>query len=173
MIALDAGVLIAHRNPHVSEDLRVRIDSVIREAGRSRKPIILPSPAVTEYLAGVGSPEATSKAHEVLHSEKAFRVAPVGERASLEVALTMARVKNKQMRKAEGVSWAKAKFDWQIVAIAKVEGATKIYTTDREVVRAAEHIGIEGIYVPDMPLPDDARQKTIPFEPLNEDHGRW
>ncbi len=173
MIAFDAGVLIAHRNPRLSEELRVRIDSVIRQAGKARKPIILPSPAVTEYLAGVGNAEATAQAHAVLHADKAFRVAPFGERASLELALTLARVKNKPARKHEGATWAKAKFDWQIAAIAKVEGVTRIYTTDRDVVRAAEHMGIEGIYVPDMPLPDDARQTSIPFEPLNEEHGRW
>ena len=173
MIAFDAGVLIAHRNPRLDEELRVRIDSVIRAAGRTRKPIILPSPAVTEYLAGVGSPEATAAAHTVLHADRVFRVASFGERASLELALTIARVKNKQIRKSEGSTWAKAKFDRQIAAIAKVEGAATIYTTDHDVVRAADHMGIEGIYVPDMPLPDEARQKKIPFEPVNEDHGRW
>lgn len=169
MIAFDAGVLIAHRNPKLPEDLRVRIDSVVRQASRTRKPIILPSPAVTEYLAGVGDPEATAKAHALLHADKAFRVAPYGDRASLEVALTLSRIKNKHARKHEGTTWAKAKFDWQIAAIAKVENATTIYTTDRDVVRAAEHMGILGIYVPDMPLPDDARQTTIAFQPVDED----
>lgn len=170
MIAFDAGVLIAYRNPQLSEDLRIRIESVVRLANKSRKPILLPSPAVAEYLAGIGDPDATAKAHAILHADKAFRVAAFGERASLELALTIARVKNKQIRKAEGASWAKAKFDWQIAAIAKVEGVCILYTTDRDVVRAASHMGVEAIYIPDMPLPDDARQTSIPFEPMNESH---
>ena len=101
------------------------------------------------------------QASETIHSSRAFRVAEFGQKATLETAIVLAKVKNKATRKHEGKSWAKAKFDWQIAAIAKVEGAHTIYTTDDDVVRAAEHLGIKGVRIEAMDLPDEARQRGL------------
>lgn len=163
MIALDAGVLIAHRNAKCPEDTRIRAEALIARATKLGQRIILPSPAVAEYLAGMQDAAAAAAAADIINSSRAFRVAAYGERAAMETALILNKIKNKQMRKAEGVTWAKAKFDWQIAAIAKVEGARLIFTTDSDVVRAAGHFGIEGMLIQDMPLPDEARQRAMPF----------
>lgn len=165
MIAWDAGVLIAYNNPRCSEDVRIRVDAVVKRATGTRR-IILPSPAVAEYLAGVGNPAAIAAAAGILQGSKTFRIADFGSRASVEVAVVIARVKNGTMRKSEGGTWAKSKFDWQIAAIAKVEGANAIYTMDDDVVRAANHIGIRGVRVDLMDIPDEARQRplTLPVQ---------
>lgn len=164
MIAWDAGVLIAYNNPKCSEDVRLRVEALVGRATSARR-IILPAPSVTEYLAGVGSPAAIATAAAILQASKTFRIAEFGSRASVEVATVIARVKPKGSRKNEGKTWAKAKFDWQIAAIAKVEGAHTIYTLDDDVVRAATHIGITGVRVDLMDLPDEARQRRLALQP--------
>ena len=163
MIAFDAGVLIAYKNPKCAPEIRIRIEGLVTRAITSRQRIIIPSPAVTEFLAGIEGPAEAAKASLILTQSKNFRVASFGERASLETALVISRVKTRGTRKHEGASWAKAKFDWQIAAIAKVEGAESIFTTDNDVVRAAGHFGLHGVYVPEMDLPDEARQGNLPL----------
>lgn len=161
MIAFDAGVLIAYHNPRCSEEIRIRVEALISRAEKSRKRIILPAPAFTEYLAGMKSPSALAQASETINSSRSFRVAEFGQKATIETALVIAKIKRLASKKHEGASWAKAKFDWQIAAIAKVEGAETIYTTDDDVVRASKHFGIEGIRVELMELPAEARQRGL------------
>lgn len=172
MIAWDAGVLIAFNNTKCPEELRLRVEALVKRA-TARRRIILPAPAVAEYLAGVGNPAAIAVAADILQGAKSFRIAEFGNRASIEVATVISRLKNKSSRRSEGKSWAKAKFDWQIAAIAKVEGAEAIYTMDDDVVRAAAHMGITGVRVDLMDLPDEARQRplTLPSQATTERTG--
>jgi len=163
MIAFDAGVLIAYRNPKCNEETRIRVETLIGRAENSRKRIVLPAPAFTEFLAGMKSPSALAQASETISSSRSFRVAEFGQKATIETALVIARVKKPASRRHEGVTWAKAKFDWQIAAIAKVEGAETIYTTDDDVVRAAKHFGIQGVRIETMELPVEARQRGLEF----------
>ncbi len=160
MIAWDAGLLIAYGNPRCDEGIRLRVEALVARTKGSRR-IILPAPAVAEYLAGVGSPSAIATAASILQASRTFRIAEFGSRASVEVATTIARIKPPKARKSEGTTWAKAKFDWQIAAIAKVEGADIIYTLDDDIVRAAKHLGIKGVRVDEMDLPDEARQRPL------------
>lgn len=164
MIAFDAGVLIAYSNPKCAEEIQIRVDALVQRASKSKKRIVLPAPAVSEYLAGIKKPSAMVVASDAIQTSRSFRVAEFGQRATLETALVLAKIKNGGARKHEGKSWAKAKFDWQIVAIAKVEGADVIYTTDDDVVRAASHFGIKGIRIETMELPVEARQRGLPFK---------
>jgi hypothetical protein len=60
--------------------------------------------------------------------------------------------------------WAKVKFDRQIVAIAKVVGATVIYSDDKDVATLAKKQGIETIGVADLPLPKEDAQMTLQLE---------
>lgn len=161
MIAFDAGVLIAYNNPKCSEETRIRVEALIQRAAKSRKRIVLPAPAVTEYLAGMKSSLALALASETINTSRSFRVAEFGQKATIETAVVIAKVKSTASRKHEGKTWAKAKFDWQIVAIAKVEGVEAIYTTDDDVVRATKHFGIQGVRIETMELPAEARQRGL------------
>jgi hypothetical protein len=61
-------------------------------------------------------------------------------------------VRNKDKR--EGAeSWPKVKFDRQIVAIAAVEGASAIYSNDRDVKRLGERSGLPVFAMDDLPAP--------------------
>ena len=159
MIAFDASVLIAFDNPRCPEESRLKVAALVQRAKQSRQRVLLPAPAVAEYLAGAGA--AAAKASALLNSSKAYRIGDFGSRAALETAVGLGHIKTKAARKHEGASWAKAKFDTQIVAIAKVEGAHTIYTFDSDIVRTAAHFGITGVLVSGMPLPDEARQRAL------------
>jgi hypothetical protein len=60
--------------------------------------------------------------------------------------------------------WAKVKFDRQIVAIAKVIGATEIYSDDGHVSRLAKQANIKCIGVADLPLPEEDRKFKLDLE---------
>jgi hypothetical protein len=67
-------------------------------------------------------------------------------------------------------SWAKVKYDRQIVAIAKVAQATAIYSDDDDVKSIGKSVGIPVISFAELPLPPEAAQKELPLatpvEPL-------
>lgn len=52
--------------------------------------------------------------------------------------------------------WQKVKFDRQIIAIARVVGASKIYSDDENLAKFAKRIGIEVISIWDLPIPENA-----------------
>jgi hypothetical protein len=51
------------------------------------------------------------------------------------------------------LNWSKVKFDRQIVAIARVEGAERIYSNDDDIKRLGASDGIEVITLDDLELP--------------------
>ena len=50
-------------------------------------------------------------------------------------------------------TWAKVKVDQQIIAIAKVSGAERIYTADPGVVNLAKKVGLVAVMLWELPLP--------------------
>ena len=64
-------------------------------------------------------------------------------------------------------SWAKTKFDHQIVAIGKVEGADTIYTDDKDLGKVAAKLGLKVVTLADLPLPPS---KTPLFDNLPPDN---
>ena len=59
----------------------------------------------------------------VLNQSSQFKIAPFGGKAAMECALMIAAGKTEGDKRNESQTWAKAKFDWQIAAIAKSESA--------------------------------------------------
>jgi hypothetical protein len=55
-------------------------------------------------------------------------------------------------KKEGSADWSKVKFDRQIVAIAKVEGAERIYSNDNDIRRFGASDGIEVIMLDDLEL---------------------
>ena len=60
-------------------------------------------------------------------------------------------------------SMAKIKFDRQIVAIAKVVGATTIYSDDKNLLNFAKANNIATVKLAELPLPPEDRQQSITF----------
>ena len=94
---------------------------------------------------------------ETLKRNGRVRIVGFDERAAVEFAATQAERGRGQMK--GGTTRAKAKFDDQIVAIAAVEGATRIYSDDHDIRKLAEgRFEVVGMF--DLPLPP---QGNLPF----------
>jgi predicted nucleic acid-binding protein len=138
-------------------DLRDRIDLLIETLDRDRDQIIIPAPVLSEFLilAGKDGPKYLNE----INRKGIFRVEAFDTRAAVELAaieLTIKRTKADKRDGAQG-TWAKVKFDRQIVTIAKVNRATKIYSDDEGVEKFAKRCGIPVVKTWEMPLPHIAQ----------------
>jgi predicted nucleic acid-binding protein len=107
--------------------------------------IIIPTPALGEVL--VKAQQAAPELLRYLTSSKHFRVAPFDAMAAVEYATMHGARLGKTI-----TNRAKAKFDEQIVAIARVENAAIIYSDDADIVKlAGPRMQVLGIA--SLPLP--------------------
>jgi predicted nucleic acid-binding protein len=132
---------------------RERIEHLINELHKQSNKIIIPTPVISELLihAGNAGPQFLV---EITKSVK-FRVAPFDIRAAVEAAAMLnAAVRGGRKKGGSGKgSWPKTKFDHQIVAIGKVEGADTVYTDDEDLGKLATKLGLKVVSLADLPLP--------------------
>lgn len=148
---------------HCQERLTFLLQTISKEKG-SR--LIFPVPALAEFFVRVEPEQAAEYASQVQRLRGSV-VAPFDMRAAIEFAeMQKAVISERGRRVPKGFveSRAKAKFDQQIVAIAKANGATVMYTDDAGLGKYAKRFGIEAIGVSALPLSSDARQGVLPFE---------
>ncbi len=138
------------------ERLDERIDCLIEKWSERRETVIIPTPVLCEFLilANEDGPEYLTR----IHDSSNFKVKPFDERAAIELAaihviIAASRSNRAVKRGDEGGTWAKIKFDRQIVAIAKVNNATAIYSDDKNLGNFAESMGIKVIRTWELPLP--------------------
>ena len=163
MILFDASVLCItmYRNAGIPKDFRTgepiqhakeRIDGLIEYAQTTNEVILIPTPALAEVLAIV-APDVQRYLDE-LADQSCFKIVPFGPRAAIEVALrTKDAMRKGDKRDGVAAAWDKVKYDRQIVAIAKVEGASVIYSTDKDIHAHATLWGIKVSNVSDLPIP--------------------
>ena len=110
---------------------------------------------LSEALVRAGA-EASQKIVEELTRWSVFQIAPFDTRAAIEVAaMTRVAKSTGQKKGSSTATWAKVKFDRQIVAIAKVAGATMIYSDDEDIqtIGGEARIPVKGLA--DLPLPPE------------------
>jgi predicted nucleic acid-binding protein len=162
MIAIDACVLslLIYDKSGVPNDFktgkpiefaRQRVNGLIQSLEDEAGSIVIPTPALSEALCVV-APNCQQHVDE-LESQSCFRVRPFGTRAAIEVAVRVKTAKDAGDKKEGLRHWDKVKYDRQIIAIAKVEGATKIYSTDKDIHDHGNLWGIEVLNVSDLPIP--------------------
>lgn len=142
------------------ENLRERVDFLIQRLEKNRTKIIIPTPALSEILvrAGRAGPQYLAQ----INSTAVFRTAPFDERAAVEVAaMTRSALDGGDKRGGAEGTWAKVKYDRQIVAIAKVQGATTIYSDDIGVQRLGNGIGLTVVRLFELPLPPEDPQTSL------------
>lgn len=159
MILFDASVLVELFNDKIKGDRRVRLDHLILTTTKQRTKVLIPTPALAEFLAKAD--KARDAYYQKLIASGCFRIAPFGSRAAMECALMIDAAKTGGDKRNEAKTWAKAKFDWQIAAIAKTEGATAIYSEDGDLARIAAKLNLKSVKIDDLPIPDSARQGKL------------
>lgn len=164
MVALDATTLSLLIHPGSKPPLdsqgkpisrcQERIEYLIETLQEKKEKILIPTPSLSEVLV-VAGPAGPTYLNQ-LNSSARFRICPFDQKAAVEAAVAIRNALDdvsKGSRKAITSTWAKVKYDRQIVAIAKAEGAHTIYSDDEDVRKYAAEVGIKAVRTEDLPLP--------------------
>lgn len=127
--------------------------------------MILPTPVLSEFLILVGSVRRdASEFLDRIGDTKNILVKPFDLKAAAELAAIELQDRAKMGKRGGSTSpWAKVRFDRQIVAIAKTNGAKRIYSDDEDLMKYATRAGIEVVRTWDLPLPA-AKQIDIEYD---------
>jgi predicted nucleic acid-binding protein len=174
MVGIDADflTLLLHPSPRVPMDpstgkpvdrAKERVRHFIETLGKTREKIVIPTPALSEVLA-----LAVDRASEYLAELTNFyglEIAPFDQVAAVEAAIATADAKRRGSKKGGSAgSWAKVKFDRQIVAICKVRGVDTIYSNDEDVRKFAEREGMTAKAIWDLPDPPPEQEDLFGLE---------
>jgi predicted nucleic acid-binding protein len=174
MVVFDANYLIhlLHPNPGQVIDpqtekpvdrIKERIEYLVECLDKAQEKIIVPTPVLSEVFS-----LSSDKAHDYLalmQSTYRFELASFDPMAAIEAGLAHASAKVKgDKREGADTSWAKVKFDRQIVAIAKTRQATTIYSNDKHIRTLGAREGIAVISVWELPDPPP-QQSILDFDP--------
>ena len=182
MVVFDATILIAllhpdvavPRHPETNEPIpafRERIEHLVNSLEKTEEKIIVPTPALSEILvrAGAAAPEYLRR----INLASVFRPASFDELCAVEVAeITKEALDSGDKRSGHDGTWAKIKYDRQIVAIAKVNNASILYSDDREIYKLGPKVGLTVIRIADLPLPPKEAQSSFTFEQKEEKNGK-
>ncbi len=168
-VVFDASFLTALLDPTLkgAGDVDTRVDHLVRSLDKSRKKIIVPTPALSEVLIGAG--DAAPQYLDIINRSARFKIVPFGTRAAVEAAAAHRdAVRAGDKREGSGAPWGKVKFDRQIVAIAKVEGAGVIYSNDDDIRRFSVRDNLEVVRLEDLPSPPARPQSDLFTSPPDD-----
>lgn len=141
-------------------DAKARIDHLIHTLEQQRDTIIIPTPALSEVL--VHADAAGPGYLAILNRHACFRIAPFDQRAAVELAaMTREALGAGDVRAGTQATKAKLKFDRQIIAIARVEGHTTVYSDDEDIAKLATPLELSVIPMYQLPLPPEDPQQAL------------
>lgn len=138
MIAIDPNILsmIIYPGTSVPDDHRTgqpialareRANQLVEEASRNKESVLIAAPILAEVLVVVASRD-----RGLCHGTGAVAYSP---NQAVRCALRTRAAKDAgDKRDGARDSWAKVKYDRQLLAIAKVEGVGEVYSTDAGVL---------------------------------------
>jgi predicted nucleic acid-binding protein len=150
MIAFDTSVLIDWFNPKLQGQRAERIGLLIETLERRKEQIIVPAPAYAEFLTKSG--KARSSYQNAFHQKARLRVEPFSEKAAIECSILLEKAWDLRLKRK--ITTTKFKFDWMIVATAVAAGCSRIYASDEDIIRYAEHAGLDAMLTDNLPLPE-------------------
>lgn len=140
-----------------------RIDYLIHLLQLAETKILVPTPALSEILVRAG--KAGPQYLPIFDRSSVFRIVPFDTRAAIEVSI-MARDSLQKGKKVMSpmVTYAKIKYDRQIVAIAKTFNVTAIYSDDKTLLALARAHSMTCHGLTDLPLPPEEPQIPLAFK---------
>lgn len=165
MVSVDAGVLSlllypgakAPNDPKTKkpvEKAHERVEQLIEDLDAAKERIIIPAPALSEFLVLVGEDGPQYLAEIALQSH--IYIQPFDQLAAIELAAMelLARKKGSKRHPLPATApWQKVKIDRQIVAISKLHQVKAIYSDDSDVRNIAEGVGIKTISTWELSAP--------------------
>lgn len=154
LVSTDAAVPTDVQTGLPIERAKERIEHVIAELDRQQHTLIVPTPALAEVLVLAG--DAGPALLERISKSARIKIADFDARAAVEVAaMTGDALRQGDKFAGSTAPWQKVKVDRQIVAIARVHGATTIYTDDNNLAKFARSVGLQVMRLGDLPLPPE------------------
>lgn len=130
--------------------------------------MIIATPVLAEIMVQAGS--AVADIVSLIDSMARVKILPFDRRSAYELAAMTNEAYAAGDKKSGSLEpWAKVKHDRQIIAVARVAGAEKLYTDDEKMAKFARKIGMETISTWELPLPEKA-ENLFTVSGLNE-HG--
>jgi hypothetical protein len=147
-----------------------RVRGLIEDLEKQGATIIVATPAVSEIMVRSGV-QAGQSWLSIMNTSKHFKVVPFDAKSAIEVALIAGHaLAGEGGKDPDAGTHAKLKYDRQIVAIAKTEGASVFYTDDRGQRNLAQRQGMTVRGLADLPIPTTAAQGQLALEvPDGED----
>jgi hypothetical protein len=145
-----SSLVITDREDKPVAKVRERVQHLVKKLSESSSLICIPTPVLAEIMvrAGRAGPEYLKR----FSNSSKFKLSPFDIKAAIEAAELIYKVKAEQ--RAQPIeTWAKAKFDIQIVAIAKGEESPVIYAEDRQIENHAKRVGISVKRICDLEIP--------------------
>lgn len=143
-----------------------RIEHLVDNLTKMNEQIIIPTPVFSEVLVLAG--QAAPKYIQYLNGMSVFRIAPFDQKAAIEAAIAHRDALDRGGIRIDtatpDATRTKIKFDRQIVAIAKAEGARMVYSDDDDVIGYAARSGLGASRTIDLDLPPDDPQQTLDFD---------
>ena len=175
MVVMDATFLLCLLHDQVSAPIdpatnepvshaRLRVEHLIDELVQGGEQILVPTPVLAELLVCAGP-----KAGEVLQAlshNRHIMIAPYDQRCAVETG-AMAYDHRQVATKPTDQTVARVKYDRQLLATAKVEGADRLFTDDARLGKKATRLGLQVVGLVDLPIPDTARQTEINYPELS------
>ena len=152
------------------EALAERIEELIDGWDTDRETVIIPTPALAQFL--ILAHHEASEYLSRISTAPFFKVEPFDERAAVELAAVQIKLgstaSGRRKRGPQEGTWAKVNFDRQIVAVAKVNNVSAIYSDDNGLGKFANQMGIDCIHSWDLPTPQPRQQPFVFVEPAEE-----
>ncbi|HET6536723.1 MAG TPA: hypothetical protein VFG34_01230 [Sphingopyxis sp.] len=163
IVAVDSSTLTLMINPSARPPIdpstglpllyaKERVETLI--AGLSPDDtLIVGTPVLAEIIvqAGIAATDIISMIDEMAR----VKIVPFDRRAAFEVAfMTSAAIANGDKKAGVDQPWAKVKYDRQIIAIARVAGATKLYTDDIKMAQFSEKTGLDTFSTWELEIPE-------------------
>ena len=160
-VVLDAEVLQlllrpAHaappRDPATGEEVaawRARLGELVARLEEDRSSVVIPTPVLATLLVRAG--RATDALLRRIEARRAFQVQAFDIRAAVEAA---AMAREDVEARAPSAATERAR---QIVAIARVNGAARIYSDDEAIRALGLRHGLDVVGLAELPLPAQGR----------------
>lgn len=149
-------------------DCEARINHLVGSLQKNKEKIVIPTPVLAEILvrADAAAPAYVSK----INKSSAFKIEPFDTRAAIEVSqLTSNAIKSGNKKDGIDATWAKVKFDRQIIGIALANRITTIYAHDENLRKTAEKNGLTVIGIHELETPDKPPPTLFDWDQSDED----
>jgi len=140
-----------------------RIEYLIENLAAAKEKILIPTPVLSEVLVHAG--DAMQPYLDTLNEQSVFRIVPFDQKAAIEAAIAMSDAIKRGGHRVDAAkpdaNKTKIKFDRQIVAIAKAEGASVVYADDDDVHRYAKQTGLKAYRTSELEIPPEDPQGSL------------